>query len=68
MESHRPVLCHSTSGHRSDEIFMEQSGEGDVMKDLERCRWQWRNRLERVSGTRVSEGVLLKAQLQKNNW
>jgi hypothetical protein len=29
------------------------------MKDLGKCRWQWRNRLERVSGgrgTRVSWG------------
>ena len=64
---HRPRVGHSISGHRSDEICMEQRAEGDVMKDLGKCRWQWRNRLERVNGARVSGGVLLKAQLQKNN-
>jgi ribosomal protein L33 len=57
MEIHRPVVGPSTSGHRSDGIITEQREEADVMKDLGKCRWQWRNRLERVSGgrgTRVS--------------
>ena len=54
LEPHRHLVVPSTSGHRSDEIITEQRGEGGVRKDLGKCRWQWRNRLERVSSTRVS--------------
>jgi hypothetical protein len=34
----------------------EQLGETDNVKDIERCRWQWRNYMQRTEHTRVPRG------------
>jgi len=40
MEPCRALVCPSISGHQGGEIIMEKRGEGDVMKDVGKCRWQ----------------------------
>jgi hypothetical protein len=40
MEPYRTLVCPSISGHRGGDKIMEQRGEGNVVKEMGKCRWQ----------------------------